>query len=154
MSVLYAERDNPLAKYGNLNVRQKADEIIKLKNVYEVVLINSNNIITEGSRSNIFFLKKKHGLLFTPHDNLVLNGVTRKKIFELAINSGIDIFESEFTINELEKFDSLFLTGTSPKVLPVSSVDNIKFDTGSYVLRFLQKEYDNLIVSYVNNFSW
>ncbi len=154
LSVMHAERDNPSAKYANLSVRQKADEMIKKKNVFEVVLINNKNVITEGSRSNIFLLKKDLDLLFTPHENLVLKGVTRKKIFELAVKHGIDIFESEYYLNELPVFDTVFLTGTSPKVLPVRKIDDFEFDTENYILRFLQQEYDNLIAFYINNFRW
>ena len=46
-----------------------------------------NNEITEGSRSNIFFLKDE--TLVTAPDNAVLNGITRKHILEICRENSI-----------------------------------------------------------------
>ncbi len=148
------ERENPHAKFANLSVRQQADNFIKNNKIYEVILINSKNLITEGSRSNLFFVKNNCNILFTPHEKLVLKGITRQKIIQLAVDNGLDVFESEFIKEELFEFNGVFLTGTSPKVLPVNSIDEQQFDVKNHIISFLQEKYSELIEKYIRSFSW
>jgi branched-chain amino acid aminotransferase len=151
---LHAARKNPQAKFSNLNIRQQADNFIKENKVYEVLLVNKENVLTEGSRSNLFLLQKDLNILFTPHENLVLKGITRKKIIDLAIHEGIDIFESEFKKNELTDFDSAFITGTSPKVLPIKTIEHLTMDVHHPLIQLLKTKYDELIEDYLKVFSW
>jgi branched-chain amino acid aminotransferase len=147
-------RELPNAKFTNLSVRKQADKIIKEKNIYEVLLINNDNIITEGSRSNIFFIKNNNNTLFTPDKNLVLNGITRKKIISLAKDSAIEVNEGIINYKQLKFFDAAFITGTSPKVLPVNKIDSFNFDVNNTLLLFFKEKYNHLINDYLNNFSW
>jgi branched-chain amino acid aminotransferase len=154
LALMNGVRENPHVKLANLSVRQRADALIKEKKNYDVILVNSDGIITEGSRSNLFFLKNDCKVLFTPHESLVLTGITRIKIIDLALGLGLDVFESVYTVDELEDFDSLFQTGTSPKVLPVNRVGEKKFDTKNRILGVLRENYDKMIDDYIRNFSW
>ena len=81
-------RNQPNAKITNLSLRTLADKIISDKNVYEVLLVNQEGFITEGSRSNIFFIKDK--VVFTPPTSIVLPGITREKVLEICNNLGIE----------------------------------------------------------------
>ncbi len=85
------ERTNPNAKLINSKLRQTTNDIIDEKMVYEVLLVNKNAWITEGSKSNVFFIKGN--LLFTAPKTMVLPGITRKFIMKTAHLSGIDVFE-------------------------------------------------------------
>jgi len=145
-------RNSPNAKVSHQKVRQQADQLIKERNVYEVMLVNQEGTITEGSRSNLFFVKD--GILFTAHNNLILEGVTRGKIIDLAMKSGIDMFESEFKLSELSDFESAFITGSTPKVLAIKKVDNQVFSVKNPVIQHLTKQYENLITDYQNKFNW
>ena len=51
------ERENPEAKVWNPDYKNKVDLEMKEKNYYEVLLVNHDGFITEGSRSNVFFIK-------------------------------------------------------------------------------------------------
>ena len=148
---LKGNRINPNAKVSHQSVRAQADELIRSQKVYEVMLVN-DGFITEGSRSNLFFVED--GILFTPHHGLVLEGITRGKIIDLALDSGIDIFESEYTTNEMAGFEAAFLTGTTPKVLPVNKIDQFTFRVDHPVTMHLSNEYEKLIRRYVEAFSW
>jgi len=152
MVSLKAYRENPNAKLSHQTVREQADEIIKRKKVYEVMLVNQNNMITEGSRANLFFVRD--GILITAHHKLVLEGITRTKIIEMALNKGIDVLESEFTKNELPKFDAAFLTGTTPKILPIRKIDQYTFNINHSVIKHLSQSYSKLIADYIHGFSW
>lgn len=51
------ERDDPNAKVLNLQYKERIKKIITEENAFEVILINKEKEITEGSKSNIFFVK-------------------------------------------------------------------------------------------------
>ena len=151
-SILKAVRKKPNAKAYNRYLRRKADEIIAEKNIFEVVLINKERFITEGSRSNIFFINRNK--LFTPPLSLVLPGVTRSKVFEIAEKQNIDINEINIKIDDVVKFDSCFLSGTSPKILPVKNIDTVTFNIDNPLLRNFMKWYDNEIDNYLKHFDY
>ncbi len=145
-------REKPTAKISQQTIRKQSDKLIKENNVYEILLINRQGFVTEGSRSNLFFVNQ--GILFTAHSNLVLKGVTRQKIIDLALESGIDVLESVFNLTEIADFEAAFITGTSPKVLPVKLIDHVNYNTLHPVTQHLFKKYNSLIERYILNFSW
>lgn len=149
---MQAERKNPNAKKMLNDLRQQADRLLKTEKLREVVYVNSAGYLTEGSRSNIFFVMDNY--LLTPELALVLPGITRTKVLQLAAARGIQIQETKIKLSDMEKFDACFLTGTSPKLLPVLQFDNHKFDVHNTLMRALMKDYDNLTQMDINNFSW
>ena len=78
------ERNTPDIKTtdykGCLNAYKKANK----KSCFEAILLDRNNYILEGSRSNVFWVTSNS--LFTREDN-VLPGITRKTIIIFCINS-------------------------------------------------------------------
>ena len=138
-----AQRNNPVAKFSDLSIRGKANKLIENKNIFETILINNNNEITEGSRSNIFFIKGKS--LYTSADSFVLNGITRSKVIEIANNNNIKIIFRNISLGEINKFESCFLSGTSPGVLQVNSLDKTKFKLNSDIYNIIFKEYKKLL---------
>jgi branched-chain amino acid aminotransferase len=149
----YAERQEPRIKARDIKLRTGADQIIKEQEVFEVILINSDGQITEGSRSNIFFIKSN--LFITPPISLVLPGITRQKIIQL-LNKENDIrFEERpVQIAEISSFDSCFITGTSPKILPIAFVDKLSMQVEHPLLLKLIHLYDQQITAYLKNFRW
>ena len=93
---------------------------------YEAILVNENNLITEGSRSNIFFLKGEN--LVTAPDNVILNGITRKNILDICAENGIEVRFECVNAARIKEYDAVFMTGTSPMVLPFCCIDNESFD--------------------------
>ncbi len=147
--ILNAERENPNVKVLQTEVREKADKLISEKKLYEVILTNKLRNITEGSRSNIFFIKENR--IITPPGRNVLLGITRKKIIELIKKSGYLFFEEEVNIDDLPAFDAVFLTGTSPKVLPVKQIETTEFNPQNKIIQQLITEYDLLITKYIQS---
>jgi branched-chain amino acid aminotransferase len=149
-TVLYhAERENPNAKVINMSLREITNKIIKEKNIYEVILVDSNGHITEGSRSNIFMIKENK--VYTSPSEDVLIGITRKYIFEACHNLGYEVLEEKTKFNEIKNLDGLFLCGTSPKVLPISKVDNIELPSDNKVLQDIRVQYNTLVQEYINS---
>jgi branched-chain amino acid aminotransferase len=96
-------------------------------------------MITEGSRSNIFFVKGE--ILVTAPDNLILNGITRKHILEICRNNYIPVELRCVDAGDISEYDSVFMTGTSPMVLPFNRIDDITFNVEYPVMERLRELY-------------
>jgi branched-chain amino acid aminotransferase len=145
-SLFWKERDRPNVKYLNHSFQEKCRNEIRRRNVYEVLLVANDGFVTEGSKSNIFFVKG--GILYTPPSNRVLKGITREKITGICRESGYPLVEDNIPVNGLSQFNAAFLTGTSPKVLPVASIDSISFPVENPLIEKLKARYEELIQSY------
>ena len=117
---------------------------------YEVLLADHLNQITEGSRSNVFFVTGRE--LVTSPGNKVLLGITRQKTLQIARDLKIRVNEREVDFNELQHFDAAFITGTSPKILPIQQIEGFTFNPQNEIVRQLMKSYDDLIEGYLNQF--
>lgn len=137
LGLLYAERENPSAKISNQSTRKKAENMIKSKGLFEVLLINQQNHITEGSRSNVFFIKDQ--LIITPPSQEVLQGIIRNKVIEIAIENELEIQERFVLLDEISDFESAFLTGTSLHILPIRSILQRKYEVQNPTLSNLHK---------------
>jgi len=80
-----------------------------------------NGLITEGTRSNIFFVRD--GTIFThPETNHILSGVTRKNILRIAQENGIRIREEAIQENRIRVVQEAFISNTSAEVTPVTEL--------------------------------
>lgn len=145
--ILQAERENPNAKIFQTSVRKKANEMISKYDFYEVVLIDKSNRISEGSRSNLFFVKGDQ-IITTPGSGVLL-GITRQKIIQIAKAQGLDFIEKEVQLNDLTTFDAVFITGTSSKILPVRQIGETSFNPQNIILQALMEGYNKLITEYI-----
>ncbi|WP_319480115.1 aminotransferase class IV [uncultured Draconibacterium sp.] len=141
--LLHAERMNPNAKVFQTEVRKQATRQMETSGFYEVLLVDHEERITEGSRSNVFFIKGNE--IITPPGKQVLLGITRQKTIACANRLKLKVVEAEIQLGRLTGFDAAFITGTSPKLLPVNEVDGHCFDVDNKVLRSLMIEYDKII---------
>ncbi len=147
--LFHSERNNPNVKYVNADFRKTVDAKIISENVFEAILVDNSGYITEGSKSNIFMVKGNN--LYTAPLKDVLPGVTRGRVLNIAKKLEIDTFEKNINVTDLFEMDALFITGTSPKVLPINEVDGHKFDSiKNPVIIKIIIEYDNLVQEYVN----
>lgn len=147
VGILRAERPNPQAKIQNMTLRNKANLMMSKENVFEVLLVDNNGNITEGSRSNIFFVKD--GQLFTSPDEKVLQGITRKKIVKLCSEQKIPLVTKDISLSEINGFEGAFLTGSSPKVLPIYAIADINFNPGLPLIKKMITLYDKEIREYI-----
>jgi len=127
--LFFAERKDPESKVINHKLKSDVYHKLILEGGYEAILVNENNLITEGSKSNIFFLRGE--TLVTAPDNFVLSGITRKQILEICIENKISVEFSFVKVDDIKKYEGVFMTGTSPMVLPFNCIDdkffNVKF---------------------------
>ena len=148
VSLIQLEREKPNAKILNNQYKQTVSSKIEKDGVFEVLLVNSDGKITEGSKSNVFFVKGEK--VFTAPDSHVLKGITRKYVFDSCRSIGVEVIEELVDVNSLENFDGVFLSGTSIKVLPVSRIDNMAFKSGTYpTIVAIRDEFDRLLGEYI-----
>jgi branched-chain amino acid aminotransferase len=135
----YAERKNPISKVINHRLRSSIYHKLILEGAYEALLVNSDNCITEGSRSNIFFLRDN--TLTTAPDDKILNGITRKYILEICCENRIKVNFLCVPADTLQEYDAVFMTGTSPMVLPFYCIDDIDFNVYFPLIEELRRLY-------------
>lgn len=144
LSVFRALRPNPTIKQENFQLRSEANSIINGKCCFEVALVNHDSRITEGSRSNLFFIRG--GSVITAPDELVLGGITRKKVLEICNHLNIPVSYTAPMLKDIGAFDAVFLTGTSIGVLPVVEFDGISFQSAENpLLHAISLRYSNLV---------
>jgi branched-chain amino acid aminotransferase len=134
-----AERKNPESKVINHKLRTSIASKLLHDKAYEAVLVNESNLITEGSKSNIFFLK--YDILVTAPDELVLGGITRKHILGICREHKIKVEFKCVKAEEISGYDAVFMTGTSPMVLPFCCIGDIHFNTMLPLMEKLRKLY-------------
>lgn len=144
-SLLFEERENPEVKVHQSLLRGKANEQIQAQETYESVLVNKQGLITEGSRSNLFFIKGE--VIHTAEDALVLGGITRKKVLDICQALHLKLSLKAITLEELASCQAAFICGTSPGVLPIQNIENYIFEVQNPVL---QKIHDSYHVKYLN----
>lgn len=142
-----ATRENPNAKVIYKSLREEIDTLLEKDNCYEALLVNDNNEVTEGSRSNLFFIKDNK--LFTAPARDVLMGITRERIISLCIQNHIEIIEMPILFNSLKLFDACFISGTSPKILPIGRIDKNKYEVENPLLNRIIEIYDLEIKKYI-----
>lgn len=135
-----AVRTDPHVKKRNLALREATNEIIARDRVFEVILTDQDGDITEGSRSNIFFIRGD--VVYTCSESGVLQGVTRKKIIDICRASGIEVKECIISAKSLGDYDAAFISGTSPKVLPIRRIGDVQMDVNNELLRRIMRLYD------------
>ena len=120
----------------NVLAKQKAVE-----HGCQETVMHRGSRVTECSHSNISILKD--GILRTaPTDELILPGITRKYLLELAEDIGIPVDETPFTMTELMNADEVILTGTSMLCMRAISIDDIPVGGKDYArLKLLQDSF-------------
>jgi branched-chain amino acid aminotransferase len=137
--LFYAERKNPESKVINHRLRSSIYHKLILEGGYEALLVNEENRVTEGSRSNIFFLKGD--TLTTAPDDKILNGITRKHILEICRANSINVNFMCVPVDSLQDYDAVFMTGTSPMVLQFYCIGDIYFNVRIPLIEKLRKFY-------------
>lgn len=140
--LIEVEREDSNNKIFREDYKKRVKEELEAKKAFEGLLISSGTI-KEGSRSNIFFIK--NNTLYTPYTSKVLPGITRRKVCEACKRNEIIIVETDIYIQDLEQYEGVFITGTSLDLLPISGIDNLKFDTvNNRIFKVLFNKYNLL----------
>jgi branched-chain amino acid aminotransferase len=113
------------------------------KGMDEAILLSQEETVAEGSGENLFLVKD--GKFITPplHE-IILPGITRAAIIELAKKElGIKTEERKINLDELYTADELFFCGTGAQVSPIAEVEGKKIKGGKIgpITKKLQEIY-------------
>lgn len=141
------ERFLPQAKTLNMLpsylIYKKAGEA----EAHDAILIDNDDNITEGTRSN-FFIIKGYTIYSAPVDK-VLDGVTRRTVIDCALKNNYKIIEKDIKLDEVFDYDGAFLTHTSGKIVPIKQIDDKSFPEICDSLKNLISLYNNYLDQYV-----
>jgi branched-chain amino acid aminotransferase len=70
------------------------------------------------------------GVVRTPGDRSILQGVSRGMVFDLAKQLNLPVVEEDLQPYDLYTADEVFFSSTSPCVLPVTQVDKRQINDG------------------------
>jgi len=146
-SLVYGVRNRPNAKFINLKINQLVAREFGHKNIFETLLVDEGGFVTEGSKSNVFFIKNR--IVYTAPDETVLLGITRKHVIELCREMGISIQKTKIHTGYIAGYDAAFLSGTSVKILPIRQIDNYRFNIRENTMLRLMESFDIRIDDYL-----
>lgn len=113
---------SPRAKTHNyLNVIMADREVKAARPDAWSVLLDENGNLCEGIGSNIFVVRDDR--IYTPREQYVLPGVSRRTAMELAARLGIPCEERDLDVYDAVTADEVFLTSTSLCICGVRSVN-------------------------------
>jgi len=140
---------NPAVKTGNYLNNVLARIEASRMGAEDAIMVNSMGQLTEGTTSNLFFVKERR--LLTPIKECgILSGITREKIIYLANKENIPLKEGKWPSEELFKAEEIFLSGTVKKILPVTRLDGRSVGRGipgpmtQKIMRLYSELLDNL----------
>src|SRR5699024_6870786 len=122
----------------NVLAKQKAAE----QDAYEAILYREN-IVTEGSSSNIFLIKDE--TIYThPESKRILSGCVRTAIKRFAHENNISFEEKAFSLDDINKADEMFLTSSLSEVMPIIQIDDQPVANGKRgpIAKKLQDAYE------------
>jgi branched-chain amino acid aminotransferase len=93
-----------------------------------VILSDADGNVTEGPGFNVFALVG--GRLITP-DEGVLDGITRKTVFELCAETNLEWSAEPLPATTLRSADEVFLSTTAGGLVPITTIDGAKIGEGA-----------------------
>lgn len=110
------------------------------------VIFHREGLVTESSSSNVFVVRD--GTLYTHQaNNLILHGITRMVVLQLAGELNIPCVEEEVNLDQLRGADEVFISSTSAEITPVVRVDGAAVGRGvpGAITRRLQEAFQGRI---------
>ena len=154
VATFHAIRNTPNIKIWNAALRERTNQALKDLNVFEVLLVNEDGHITEGGRTNHFYVKDN--VLFTAPVVSVLPGITRQKVIDAAEILNIRLVEKYLHESEVGSVDEMFTSGTSAGVQPIAVVNGIRLPEDKTITMYLQHAYNTMVEKEIgpNSYGW
>jgi branched-chain amino acid aminotransferase len=111
----------------------------------EAIMLDAQGMVAECTGENIFLVRR--GALLTPPDGVILEGITRDSILQLAAGLGIDAQKQPVSRDMLYMADEVFVCGTAAEVIALREIDFRAIGAGGTgpVTRALQDAYHSAV---------
>lgn len=126
-------RGLPMSQDPKLNSHSKLNCILaciaaEKAGADEALMLDVHGFVNTTNACNFFIVRK--GEVWTSTGDYCMNGITRQKVIDLCRESGIPIFERNFSLVDTYGADEAFLTGTFGAQTPVGEIDGRQIGTG------------------------
>ena len=110
--------------------------------IFEGIFIDKKKNIIEGTMTNIFMLKKN--IIYTPSiNNCGIKGIMRQVIIEKCKKLFRGVIIKKISKKELLSSESIFLTNSILKILPVKRIENLEFEINKKIKRIINELQDD-----------
>jgi D-alanine transaminase len=99
------------------------------RGAFEAVM-TQDGYVTEGGSSSLGFVKEDGTIVLRPFSNAILPSITRQAVTKLADQSGVEIEERLFTLDELMSATEVFMASATALVMPVVKIDDQRIGGG------------------------
>ena len=115
----------------------------------EALMLDPHGFVATCNSTHFFIVR--NGELWTSTGNYCLDGITRRKVLNMAPEAGFTVRERNFTLNDVYNAEEAFVTGTFAGLVPVREVDGRRIGSGSRGPRVerLQQVYRQQVADYI-----
>jgi len=152
--ILNWERQNPNVKIIHSEYKAAiADRYARpgpFGRCYELLLADRQGYLTEGSRSNLFFICGRQ-ILSAP-DNRILKGITRKHILEAIATAGGELTERMLTLDQIRQgaCEAAFLSSSPFDILPIRAIEEFELASANHpLLQRIDTAYRAIVEGYI-----
>lgn len=112
------------------------------------IMLDEHGFVSELNDTNLFTMK--NGIIYTPHANNCLHGITRQLVIEIAHDLKIPLLEKNLSLTEFYNADEVFACGTMGELTPLYEIDGRKVENNSKVriTEKIRKAFHKLIPKY------
>lgn len=127
----HVRRNSPLNLDSKIHHNNLINNILakieaNYSNADDAIMLDNYGFVAETNACNIFMVK--NNMLFTPHADACLPGITRGLVIEIAKSLHIEVIEKNISISEFYNADEVFTTGTMGELTPVVEIDGRVID--------------------------
>ena len=120
--------DPKVKHYSRMNFNMAELEVGDVDPEGFPLLTDMDGNLTEGTGQNVFVVTD--GVIRTPHDRNVLQGVSRGTVFDLAKQLDIPIVEEDLQPYDLYTANEAFMASSNVCILPLTSADRRQVGDG------------------------
>lgn len=132
LSVTATRRNPPECIEARAKVTSKMNQILAeldaASNDALSLMLDIHGNVAENSTANFFIVR--NGTVWTPPERNILEGVTRKVVFELCGRLDIAFEERDFTMYDVSQAEECFLTSSAICAMPVREIDSFRPSLG------------------------
>jgi len=134
---------DPCIKSGNFLNNILAFRDCLAVGAYEAILCTVDGHVAEGTTSNVFWVRNEE--VFTSQDEGILLGVTRELVLEILEDLKFPHRRGSFPPEALQQADEAFITSTFKGILPVSVVNERRFELPGRVTQRISEEFQRRV---------
>lgn len=112
------------------------------------IMLDEHGFVSELNDTNLFMVK--NGIIYTPHADNCLHGITRQLIFELAKSLELPLNERNLSLTEFYNADEVFACGTMGELTPLYDIDGriVENKSDTSITETLRTAFHHIIPKY------